>query len=383
MSKSKIIFTTGLAMFAMFFGSGNLVFPLRLGVESGDNYLISSIGFIITGVAMPFVGLFSVMLYKGDKNKYFGLLGKWEPFVLSMILLLLMGPFGVAPRCIIVAYGGINALYSDISLVWFSLFFSLVILLIIWGQNNIVPIIGKLLGPIKISTIIIIIIACIISAPEFTAKSAQINPFLDGIFEGYQTMDLPAAFFFSITIVQYLNRVVKNKDEVLEISLASGVVGATLIASIYLCFAMLGAHYSENLRDLRPEDYLAAMAQISLGKNAALIFALTMFLACLTTAATLCRLFAEFLCHDIGKGRIPWGVASVVTVGVTFILSLTGFSTITTILGIMLTYIYPALVVLAISSLFSKYAGFRYTRHAFWATIIIAVLVERAVDIQA
>ena len=76
MSKSKIIFTTGLAMFAMFFGSGNLVFPLRLGVESGDSYIASTIGFIITGVAMPFLGLFSVMLYKGDKNKYFGLFDK-------------------------------------------------------------------------------------------------------------------------------------------------------------------------------------------------------------------------------------------------------------------------------------------------------------------
>jgi LIVCS family branched-chain amino acid:cation transporter len=376
MSKSKIIFTTGLAMFAMFFGSGNLVFPLQLGVESGDNYLISSIGFIITGVAMPFLGLFSVMLYKGDKNKYFGLLGKWEPFVLTTLLLLLMGPFGVAPRCIIVAYGGINALYPDLPLLWFSIFFSAIIILIIWEQNNIVPIVGKLLGPIKISTIIIIIIAGLIYAPELTNQSAQTAPFLDGIFEGYQTMDLPAAFFFSITIVQYLNRAVKNKDEVLGISLASGAVGATLIASIYFCFTTLGAHYSEVLRDVKPEQYLATIAHMTLGKNAALIFALTMFLACLTTAATLCRLFAEFLCHDISKDKISWRLGSLITVGVTFVLSLTGFSTIATILGTMLTYVYPALVVLAISSLFSKYAGFGYTRHAFWATIFIAIVSQ-------
>ncbi len=373
MSKTKIIITTGLAMFAMFFGSGNLVFPLRLGVESGTQYLTSSIGFIITGVAMPFLGLFSVMLYKGDRKKYFGLIGKWEPFVLTLLLLLLMGPFGVAPRCIIVAFGGIKALYPDLSLLWFSLFFSSVILVIIWEQNNIVPIIGKLLGPIKISTIFIIIIAGLIFAPELGNQSAQTTPFLDGIFEGYQTMDLPAAFFFSVTIVQYLNRAVHNKDDVLGISIASGFVGAGLIAGIYMCFTILGAHYSEKLSGMPPEQYLATIAQLSLGKNAALIFALTMFLACLTTAATLCRLFAEFLSHDISRDGISWKSASLITVGVTFLLSLTGFATIATILGTMLTYVYPALVVLAISSLLSKYTGFGYTRHAFWSAILIAV----------
>jgi branched-subunit amino acid permease len=189
-------------------------------------------------------------------------------------------------------------------------------------------------------------------------------------------MDLPAAFFFSITIVQYLNRTVKNKNDVLGISLASGCVGAALIAVIYMCFTTLGAHYSGALNDIPPEQYLARIAHISLGKNAALIFALTMFLACLTTAATLCRLFAEFLCHDIMKDKISWRLGSLITVGVTFVLSLTGFSTIATILGTILTYVYPALVVLAISSLFSKYIGFGYTRHAFWATIFIAILSQ-------
>ncbi len=376
MSKFKIIFTTGIAMFAMFFGSGNLVFPLRLGVVNGDQYLLSSIGFIITGVAMPFLGLFSVMLYNGDRKKYFGLLGKWEPFVLTAIMLLLLGPFGVVPRCIIVAYGGISTLYPSLSLVGFSIFFSSLMLLIIWEKNSIVPIIGKLLGPIKITTIIAVIIAGFIVAPEIPHGSYNAEPFLQGIFEGYQTMDLAAAFFFSVTIVEYLNRVVINKNDVLKISLASGMVGATLIAGIYLCLTTLGAHYSKDLSNLGPEQYLATIANISLGKYAALIFAITMFLACLTTAATLSRLFAEFLSGDVSGGRISWRVSSLITIGVSFLLSLTGFTTIAGILGSALTYIYPALVVLVISSLFAKYANFKYTRLAFWAAIFVAFFCD-------
>jgi hypothetical protein len=81
MTRSKMIFTTGLAMFAMFFGSGNLVFPLNLGVISGEDYIVSVLGFMLTGVFMPFVGLLSVMLYNGSRSKFFGLLGKKTSFV--------------------------------------------------------------------------------------------------------------------------------------------------------------------------------------------------------------------------------------------------------------------------------------------------------------
>lgn len=94
----------------------------------------------------------------------------------------------------------------------FSAIFLLLIFFIILQQNKIVPIIGKGLGPLKILGIILIIIAPIFKSPELIAGSKQENPFMLGITQGYQTMDLMASFFFSITIVQYLSTVCSSKS---------------------------------------------------------------------------------------------------------------------------------------------------------------------------
>ncbi|MGV2432311.1 MAG UNVERIFIED_CONTAM: branched-chain amino acid transport system II carrier protein [Rickettsiaceae bacterium] len=187
-------------------------------------------------------------------------------------------------------------------------------------------------------------------------------------------MDLPAAFFFSVTIVQYLNRAITDKSEALKIGIMSGIFGGALIAIIYFLFSNLGAHYAQNLMDTPPEQYLAKITYIALGKNAALIFALTMFFACITTAAALCKLFAEFLQHDIARDKISWNLSIIITALISFTLSLTGFKTIASMLGIILTYIYPALIVFTISAILHKYTGFKHTKHVFWLSVIFVVL---------
>ena len=259
-------------MFAMFFGSGNLVFPIELGVISGEKYLLANLGFIITGVLIPFLGLLSVMLYGGDRHKYFGLLGEKTAPLLTMILLMLLGPFAVVPRCILVAFGGIKALYPYFPLPLFSLVFSSLILVIIWEKNSFIPIIGRILGPIKISTIGVIIIAGLIFAPNSLDTNPVFKRFYTGILEGYQTMDLPAAFFFSVTIMTYLKSIALKEKDMLKLGIYSSFVGGGLIAIIYLLFTNLGAHYAIYLSDLNPEEYLAAITDIALGRAAAFIF---------------------------------------------------------------------------------------------------------------
>jgi LIVCS family branched-chain amino acid:cation transporter len=372
----KIILSAGLAMFAMFFGSGNLVFPLNLGVIAGDQYVSASFGFIITGVLMPFLGLFSVMLYDGNRHKFFGLLGSNTAFVLTMVTLMLMGPFGVVPRCILVSYGAFAPLFPDFPLWVFSLIFSLCLLIVVWKPNSIVPIIARFLGPIKISTILFIIIAGIIYAPDLTYHNPEILPMSKGIVEGFQTMDLPAAFFFSVTIVEYLKHVAKNKNETFKLGIASSLLGGGLIALIYCLFTYLGAHYSLKIAHAPAEEYLAMITRMSLGNFAAIIFAVTMFFACLTTASTLAKLFAEFLSHDICREKLSWSWSIIITTIASYILSLAGFAFIASTLGVILTFIYPALIVFTISSIAHKRFGFQYTKHAFWGTIIWAILIK-------
>jgi LIVCS family branched-chain amino acid:cation transporter len=370
----KIILTAGIAMFAMFFGSGNLVFPLELGVITGENYLAANIGFIISGVIVPFLGLYAVMLYEGDRARYFGLLGDKTALILTFILLSLLGPFAVVPRCILVAFGGVKILYPNLSLPLFSFIFSSIILFIIWEKNNFIPIIGKILGPIKIITIGVIIAAGIIFAPSVLEASTNTKPFSTGLLEGYQTMDLPAAFFFSVTIMAYLKSITSKKDEMLKLGIYSSLVGGSLIAIIYFLFCYLGAHYAPAITDTAPEEYLASITNLALGKSAAFIFAVTMLFACLTTASTLAKLYAEFIKTDICKDKISWHLSSAFVIALSFALSNAGFAWISKFLGGILAYLYPALIAFTAASILNHFRPFPYIKDLFWGILLYEVI---------
>ncbi|MBS0185314.1 MAG: branched-chain amino acid transport system II carrier protein, partial [Proteobacteria bacterium] len=294
--------------------------------------------------------------------------------IVSFLILSLLGPFGVVPRCILVAYGGIKVLYPHVSLAGFSAFFSLIMLGIIWQENKIVPIIGKFLGPLKIGAILMIIFFAFINIDPLETTPPQINPFFQGIKEGYQTMDLLAAFFFSITIVEYLRKIMVNTKDMLKISLYSALLGGALIAAIYTCFVILGAYYADSLKFLKPEEYLASITLISLGKHATFVIAFTMFLACLTTAATLSRLFSEFLSQDIFRHKVSYKYATLLTLSISFLFSLMGFSSITSLLGIILQNMYPALIMLMMTSFLYKYRQINIVKESFWITLVISII---------
>jgi len=376
MQNFKIIFTAGIAMFAMFFGSGNLVFPIELGVETGTSYLPATIGFIITGVLVPFIGLYSVMLYDGNRHQYFAPLGERTTFILTIVMLSLMGPFGVMPRCILVAYGAFKALYPSLPVALFSIVFSGIISLVVWRQNQFVPIVGRVLGPIKFIIIILIIIAAIMYAPGQITDIPETQPFYTGVLQGYQTMDLPAAFFFSITIMSYLKNTTAKNQQVLKIGIKSSFIAGSLIAVIYFLFAYLGAHYGSALSDSNPEEYLANITDIALGRNATIIFAIMMFFACLTTAATLCKLFAELLQKDISGSKISWHQSVAITIAISFALSLTGFKAISSFLSVILKNAYPALIAYCLMSIYAKFRPFNHTKNIFWAIFAYEVITN-------
>ena len=377
MSIFRITITTGFAMFAMFFGSGNLVFPIKIGIQSGNQFYLASLGLLLTGIIVPFLGLVSMVMYQGNREKYFGLLGKWAPFVLSLLMLSLLGPFGVIPRCIIVAYGGISLLWPEISFALFSGVFSVAIVISILQKNKFIPIVGTWLAPFKISGIVLIIIAAINQSPELSEVSIKdTNPVMMGLVEGYQTMDLLASFFFSIVIVEYLRTICSTKEQTLKISLAASCIGALLIAVIYMSFLAMGAYYSPHLVDLKPEQYLATIANLTLGKYATLILAITMFVSCLTTAASLSKLFAEFIQKDVMQSKISWGSAIFITIITSFLLSLTGFATISSILETILRYLYPALIILSISAIINLYVKVKMIKPLFWSSVAVSLVLS-------
>lgn len=383
MAYKRIILTSGFAMFSMFFGSGNLVFPLLIGKETLDTSLYGTLGLIITAVVVPFLGLFGMILYNGDTRLYFNKLGKLPALILISMMLSLMGPFGVVPRCITVAYGGLSVLYPTLNYTLFSLAFCVLITALIWRSNRVVDVIGLILTPFKLGGLLLLLLIGLYHAPEVSSTTLlpQVG-FSTGLYLGYQTMDLMAAFFFSATTVAYLRQNLKPGADgrtLFRISLKALLIGAALLTLAYIGFVSLGAHYASSLIDIRPESLLVVIAEKALGSLALPIVGYTMAVACLATAVILTILFVDFLYMEILKGKTSEKMAIFITISITFVISLLGFSKICTILGEILAVTYPALIGLAIGNILAALTRIDLTRYAFWGILSLNILYKYGV----
>lgn len=378
MSFRKTVLTAGFAMFSMFFGSGNLVFPLVIGTQVVDNMGYAMLGLSITGVIVPFLGLLGVILYEGNRNSYFACIGKIPAFFLTFAMLAIMGPIGVLPRCIIVAYGGIKLVMPSLSFPLFSGLFCLATMGLVWKHDRVIPIIGRILTPALLIGIATISIAGLLFT-ESMAPVSELNPkeaFKIGLLEGYQTMDLLAAFFFSATTVGYISAHMRSDDSpkrLLRLSLSASIIGAGFIALIYMGFVALGAKHAPLLRQISPEQMLSSVAGHALGPVAVPIVAITIALACLTTAVVLAMLFADFVHEDISRFRFGQHKAIILTLVISFLVSLVGFSSLRVWIGAVVEIAYPALIVLTIANIVNKIWNVpHFGKWGFWLTFMLS-----------
>lgn len=379
----KVILTAGFAMFAMFFGSGNLVFPLRIGIASVSQYDMAALGLMLTGVLVPFLGLAAMIKFHGDRHAFFAPLSKPIAFALTFFMLALMGPFGVLPRCILVTYGGIKLLVDAISFPVFSGLFLLLIGFLTWKRSKTVDIIGQLLTPWLLVGLIVVIASAVIfgpNVPQSNLKNCS-DIFKLGLLEGYQTMDLMASFFFSATTVAYIAAVTKNQTDSKRVgilSLKACGIGASLLMLIYLGLVYLGAIHGDLLSTVPSEFLLAKAAEFTLGSLAIPIVAGVIFLACLTTAVILATLFADFLYEDVAHKRVPRSVTLVTTLAISFAFSLMGFENLAHWIGVILTYAYPALIGYTVVGLVDRKTFHIFGPAVFWVILFATVMMKFA-----
>jgi LIVCS family branched-chain amino acid:cation transporter len=377
MTHTKTVLTAGFAMFSMFFGSGNLVFPLLAGKESLDQYPMATVGFMLTAVLVPFLGLIGMILFDGNYRSYFERLGKVPALFLIAAILMLIGPFGVVPRCITVAYGGFNLLMPNLPFEIFSLLFCGAIIACIWTKSKIIDIIGLFLTPFKLGGIVILIVFGLwfgdnAVPSEMSTPKAITNAF----FMGYQTFDLMAAFFFSSAIVYYMRNHLTAQDDnktLIKMSIYASLIGAFLLTVVYIGFLGLGAKYAPYLQDAQPEHLLVAIGGHALGYFAKPIIAIILAVGCLATAVILSTLFVDFLQTDVSKEKLKRPAAIFITMAITFAVSLLGFSKLMAVLGCILDVAYPALIALAIMNIISKLTPYNHVQVAFWSVLVLSV----------
>lgn len=347
-------FAFGLAIFAMFFGAGNIIFPLALGQIALDKTPWGLLGFLLTAVVMPFIGLLAMFRHKGKINLFFSRLGKIPGLVVATLVISLLGPFGAAPRCIALMHSTLSLSFPGLPLILFSISACGLIFLFSFKENHLIKLLGYVLSPLLIALLILVIIKGFIWAPEAALAStdlSNISHIWKGLTEGYNTMDLLAAFFFAPIVISSL----KSSEEDQNLNrfvLIASVIGASLLALVYIGFCYLAYFYAPQLTGIANDQLLGAIAIKILGPHAGIIVGLTVTFACLTTAIALIAAFASFVEKEILREKIGYVPILIISLLITFTVTTLEFQGIARFLNPVLEVCYPALILLTFYNLF-------------------------------
>lgn len=385
--KESII--VGSMLFGMFFGAGNLIFPVHMGQLAGTNFLPAAMGFIVTGVGLPLLGvaclgiskkdsLFNLSSLVGDKYKYF----------FTILLYLTIGPFFAIPRCATTSFStGIVPLLNGGNeiipqLIFTFIFFALALFFAL-KPNNILKYIGKFINPLFLiflfALIVISFINPMLTTNNITPDTAYTTtPFFKGFLEGYNTMDAIASLAFGITVITVIRNLgVTDETDVAFNTLKSGFFGCILMAIIYLLTTYMGT-MSRGIFEISDNGAIA-LSQISnyyFGKFGIHFLLIVVTLACFKTSLALIVSCSEMF-HTMFPDFISEKMWAIIFTIFSFIVSNFGLNAIITYAIPFLMFIYPLAISLIILALFGKL--FNYNRKVF-ATTTLFTFVAALLD---
>lgn len=379
--KSTII-TTGLALFSMFFGAGNLVFPILIGKTVGDNTWYAILGLGVTAVIVPFIGLAAMVLFGGDLNRFFGRIGKIPGILLLLLLQLILGPFGVIPRLVTLMHAMAKPYLFDLSLMSFSVIAGIVIFFCSFKRQYLIKLIGTILTPIKLISLAALVA---LGLTGISSTSPEHPPawdsFMQGFIGGYNTMDLIAAFLFATVILPHFQKEAQlenpeqNKRVILRKMFFASLIAASLLLLTYIGLSWISSYHSWTLdASYRPEELLGAIAFKVLGPIGGGIAAIAVVMACLTTAITLVSIFADYLQKDLCKEKIHPTVALIGTLFAAMLFANLGFGGILAFLGPILQVVYPGLILLSVLNILYSLYGFQKVKIPVFAVFALALI---------
>ena len=385
----------GSTLFGLFFGAGNLIFPLILGAKAGSALPLALLGLLITAVGIPLLGVMSMGISRSE-----GLLelsGRVSPafrLLFTCALYLTIGPLFAIPRCAATSFTiGISPFAGEKIWLWqliFTALFFAAVLYFSLKPSKILDSVGKLLNPAFLLLLgIMLIVALIKPVQSFNSVSPfgdYVNSsFSAGFLQGYDTLDALASLAFGIIVIRSVRQLgITEPGQVAVSTVKAGAVSMGLMALIYAATALVGAQscelYAERLGDsaFTGGDAFAIIARHYFGKGGALILAATVTLCCLKTAVGLVTSCSETF-EEMFPGKLRYPQWAVLFSGVSFLISNIGLSQIITFSAPVLYFLYPLAIVLILLGLFGRFFG--HARRVYQWTMLftwLAALLELA-----
>ena len=358
MNRKKLVtdsIVVGFALFAMFFGAGNVVFPPYIGMHAGEQWANGFLFYFIADIGLALVAMFAI-LHAGGADNITGRIGHVASKVLMCAVILCIGPMVAIPRTAATTLEmSVTPFFSGMSPVVFSIIFFAVILLLSIKQSAVIDIVGKILTPALLIGLLVLIVKGFVSPigdivdTGVSASEVTVN----GIKSGYQTMDVLAAMAFGIIILSSADEkgYTDSKSAAKMIGIAAALSGVLLLI-VYFGLTYLGATVSTVFpTDISRANLVIGIVELLLGKAGLIIFAIVIALACITTAVALVSSAASFFAK-LANDKISYGVFVVVICVSSAVISNLGLDMIIAIATPVLDIVYPPMLVLILLSWF-------------------------------
>ncbi len=351
-------------LFGLFFGAGNLIFPLHLGQLAGGHWVLATVGFLLTGVLLPLLSVMAIAVTRAEGVFDVGRpLGVGFALVFMVLIHATIGPLFGTPRTASVSFTvGVAPFVPkadhQVALLVFSAVFFALAFAFSYRENDILSNVGKVLNPMFLALLFLMFLVAFLrpmgnpmSAP---ATSAYLHSsFVNGFLQGYNTMDAPAGLAFGVTVVHAVRQMgQKRESDVAKVVGKAGLVSMSMVAFIYVLLIVVGAMSLGHFK-LSADGGVAFNQVVSYygGAFGQAVLAVLITVTCLTTAVGLVAAFAQDFHKHFPK--VSYHTWLALTTLASFLAANFGLDTIIAWSTPMLMFLYPLCLVLILLSVFS------------------------------
>ncbi|MBT2693501.1 branched-chain amino acid transport system II carrier protein [Bacillus sp. ISL-55] len=385
--QQKISFSTyaliGTMLFGMYFGAGNLIFPIQLGQLAGTNFWTALIGFLVTAIGLPFLGILAIGLSGSSGLR--DLASRVHPIFgvgFATVLYLTIGPFFAIPRTATVPFvvgfepyidSGQTALWLGV----FSFAFFAIVYFFSLHPAKVMDYIGKYLTPAFLVFLFLLIgISVMKPMGSFGGPSGEYAnlAFITGFKEGYNTMDALASLAFGIVVINAIKRQgITSRKEIARATLKSGIFAMSLMMLIYGLITYMGASSVSAIGTFENGGQIfSAVAEHYFGPFGAILLAIIIVLACLKTSIGLITACSEFF-HDL-LPKVSYQRFVLLLCIVSFTVANFGLNNIIQFAVPALMFLYPLAIILILLTLLSPL--FKNKQSVYTASISMTFIVS-------
>lgn len=373
----------GITLFSMFFGAGNLIFPPFVGAMAGQSSLIASIGFALSAIGLPILGVAAVTK-SGGLETLASRVHKKFAFVYILILYLSIGPCLAIPRTASTSFSMavvpfVKEVKEGHQLIYSILFF-VVAMLIALKPEKLTEYLGKKLTPCLLVLIVIIFVGSFLHPAGKLALPTggyQELPMIKGFLDGYQTMDTLAALNFGMIIAMNIReKGIQKEQSIMRETIFAGWIAGIILCIVYGMLFYAGAIFSETFKGAKDgTEILTALTQFLFGRVGVIILALVFLIACLNTCIGLLSCCGKYF-HSIVP-KISYRNWVFLFAFVSMIISNIGLTKILELSVPVLNAIYPVAIVLIILAYMEPFIGKYRAIYPFVVTLcVVSSVIE-------